>query len=46
MTALSPAGIVLSLCLCQQVEVFIVEQTVHSDEGVPMSCQYYLLSDG
>ncbi|XP_045054424.1 ciliogenesis-associated TTC17-interacting protein isoform X2 [Desmodus rotundus] len=30
----------------QQVEVFIVEQTVHSDEGVPMSCQYYLLSDG
>ncbi|XP_021562233.1 ciliogenesis-associated TTC17-interacting protein, partial [Carlito syrichta] len=30
----------------QQVEVFIVEQTVHSEEGIPMSCQYYLLSDG
>ncbi|KAM5326777.1 LOW QUALITY PROTEIN: ciliogenesis-associated TTC17-interacting protein [Glossophaga mutica] len=30
----------------QQVEVFIVEQAVHSDEGVPMSCLYYLLSDG
>ncbi|XP_036988185.2 ciliogenesis-associated TTC17-interacting protein isoform X1 [Artibeus jamaicensis] len=30
----------------QQVEVFIVEQAVHSDEGIPMSCQYYMLSDG
>ncbi|KAM5267121.1 ciliogenesis-associated TTC17-interacting protein isoform 3-T3 [Hipposideros larvatus] len=30
----------------QQVEVFIVEQTVHSDEGIPMSCQFYLLPDG
>ncbi|XP_054442137.1 ciliogenesis-associated TTC17-interacting protein [Pteronotus mesoamericanus] len=30
----------------QQVEVFIVEQTVHSDEGIPLSCQYYLLPDG
>ncbi|XP_058294286.1 ciliogenesis-associated TTC17-interacting protein isoform X4 [Hylobates moloch] len=30
----------------QQAEVFIVEQTVHSEEGIPMSCQYYLLSDG
>ncbi|KAG8520904.1 Ciliogenesis-associated TTC17-interacting protein, partial [Galemys pyrenaicus] len=30
----------------QQVEVFIVEQNVHSQEGIPMSCQFYLLSDG
>ncbi|KAM9664856.1 ciliogenesis-associated TTC17-interacting protein [Trichechus inunguis] len=30
----------------QQAEVFIVEQTVHSDEGIPMSCQFYLFSDG
>ncbi|KAF5922587.1 hypothetical protein HPG69_017960 [Diceros bicornis minor] len=30
----------------QQVEVFTVEQTVHSEEGIPMSCQFYLLSDG
>ncbi|KAL2775087.1 ciliogenesis-associated TTC17-interacting protein isoform 2 [Daubentonia madagascariensis] len=30
----------------QQAEVFIVEQTVHSEEGIPMSCQYYLLPDG
>uniref|UniRef100_A0A8D1N256 Ciliogenesis-associated TTC17-interacting protein n=1 Tax=Sus scrofa TaxID=9823 RepID=A0A8D1N256_PIG len=30
----------------QQVEVFIVEQTVHSEEGIPMSYQFYLLSDG
>ncbi|DAA32448.1 ciliogenesis-associated TTC17-interacting protein [Bos taurus] len=30
----------------QQVEVFIVEQTVHSEQGIPMSCQFYLLSDG
>ncbi|XP_072817744.1 ciliogenesis-associated TTC17-interacting protein isoform X2 [Vicugna pacos] len=30
----------------QQVEVFIVEQTVHSEKGIPMSCQFYLLSDG
>ncbi|XP_016012220.2 ciliogenesis-associated TTC17-interacting protein isoform X2 [Rousettus aegyptiacus] len=30
----------------QQVEVFMVEQTVHADQGIPMSCQFYLLSDG
>ncbi|XP_032210674.1 ciliogenesis-associated TTC17-interacting protein isoform X1 [Mustela erminea] len=30
----------------QQVEVFIVEQTVHSVKGIPNSCQFYLLSDG
>ncbi|XP_045151937.1 ciliogenesis-associated TTC17-interacting protein isoform X2 [Echinops telfairi] len=30
----------------QQAEVFIIEQTVHSEEGIPMSCQYYLLPDG
>ncbi|XP_059871527.1 ciliogenesis-associated TTC17-interacting protein [Delphinus delphis] len=30
----------------QQVEAFIVEQTVHSEEGIPVSCQFYLLSDG
>ncbi|XP_045337184.1 ciliogenesis-associated TTC17-interacting protein isoform X3 [Leopardus geoffroyi] len=30
----------------QEVDVFIVEQTVHSDEGIPGSCQFYLLSDG
>ncbi|XP_037378040.1 ciliogenesis-associated TTC17-interacting protein [Talpa occidentalis] len=30
----------------QQVEVFIVEHNVHSQEGIPMSCQFYLLSDG
>ncbi|XP_045020523.1 ciliogenesis-associated TTC17-interacting protein isoform X1 [Bubalus bubalis] len=30
----------------QQVEVFIVEQMVHSEQGIPMSCQFYLLSDG
>ncbi|XP_029789705.1 ciliogenesis-associated TTC17-interacting protein isoform X2 [Suricata suricatta] len=29
-----------------QVDVFIVEQTVHSTEGIPTSCQFYLLSDG
>ncbi|XP_045431178.1 ciliogenesis-associated TTC17-interacting protein isoform X2 [Pipistrellus kuhlii] len=29
----------------QQAEAFIVEQTVHSD-GIPFSCQFYLLSDG
>nr|KAF6449772.1 ciliogenesis associated TTC17 interacting protein [Molossus molossus] len=29
-----------------QAEVFIVEQTIHSEEGIPMSCQFYLLSDG
>ncbi|XP_042851255.1 ciliogenesis-associated TTC17-interacting protein isoform X3 [Panthera tigris] len=30
----------------QEVDVFIVEQTVHSNEGIPGSCQFYLLSDG
>uniref|UniRef100_A0A452Q7T9 Ciliogenesis-associated TTC17-interacting protein n=1 Tax=Ursus americanus TaxID=9643 RepID=A0A452Q7T9_URSAM len=30
----------------QQVEVFIMEQTVHSVKGIPNSCQFYLLSDG
>ncbi|XP_053453983.1 ciliogenesis-associated TTC17-interacting protein isoform X1 [Nycticebus coucang] len=30
----------------QQTEVFIVEQTVHSEDSIPMSCQYYLLRDG
>ncbi|XP_044096780.1 ciliogenesis-associated TTC17-interacting protein [Neovison vison] len=30
----------------QQVEVFIVEQRVHSVKGIPNSCQFYLLSDG
>ncbi|XP_021558655.1 ciliogenesis-associated TTC17-interacting protein [Neomonachus schauinslandi] len=30
----------------QQVEVFIVEQTVHSVKGIRNSCQFYLLSDG
>lgn len=30
----------------RQVEVFTVEQTVHSEEGIPMSCQFYLLPDG
>ncbi|XP_036872456.2 ciliogenesis-associated TTC17-interacting protein isoform X3 [Manis javanica] len=30
----------------QQVKVFIVEQTVHSTAGIPMSCQFFLLSDG
>ncbi|XP_069873411.1 ciliogenesis-associated TTC17-interacting protein isoform X3 [Dipodomys merriami] len=30
----------------QQAEVFIVEQTVHSTEGIPMACQFYLLPDG
>nr|XP_030705667.1 ciliogenesis-associated TTC17-interacting protein isoform X2 [Globicephala melas] len=30
----------------QQVEAFTVEQTVHSEEGIPVSCQFYLLSDG
>ncbi|KAM6151946.1 ciliogenesis-associated TTC17-interacting protein [Erethizon dorsatum] len=30
----------------QQAQVFIVEQTVHSEEGIPTSCQFYLLSDG
>ncbi|XP_023415868.1 ciliogenesis-associated TTC17-interacting protein isoform X1 [Cavia porcellus] len=29
----------------QEAQVFIVEQTVHS-EGIPMACQFYLLSDG
>ncbi|KAM7105196.1 ciliogenesis-associated TTC17-interacting protein isoform 2-T2 [Molossus nigricans] len=29
-----------------QAEVFIVEQTIHSEEGIPMSCQFYLLCDG
>ncbi|XP_048201690.1 ciliogenesis-associated TTC17-interacting protein [Perognathus longimembris pacificus] len=30
----------------QQAEVFIIEQMVHSVEGIPMACQFYLLSDG
>ncbi|XP_036176764.1 ciliogenesis-associated TTC17-interacting protein isoform X2 [Myotis myotis] len=30
----------------QQADAFIVEQTVHSVEGIPFSCQFYLLSDG
>ncbi|XP_004864654.2 ciliogenesis-associated TTC17-interacting protein [Heterocephalus glaber] len=30
----------------QQAQVFIVEQTMHSEEGIPTSCQFYLLSDG
>ncbi|XP_004638303.2 ciliogenesis-associated TTC17-interacting protein [Octodon degus] len=30
----------------QEAQAFIVEQTVHSEEGIPMSCQFYLLSDG
>ncbi|XP_066201521.1 ciliogenesis-associated TTC17-interacting protein isoform X2 [Saccopteryx leptura] len=30
----------------QESEVFIVEQTIHSDECVPMACQFYLLPDG
>ncbi|XP_042535091.1 ciliogenesis-associated TTC17-interacting protein [Dipodomys spectabilis] len=30
----------------QQAEVLIVEQTVHSTEGIPMACQFYLLPDG
>ncbi|XP_049568602.1 ciliogenesis-associated TTC17-interacting protein isoform X2 [Orcinus orca] len=30
----------------QQVEAFIVEQTVHSEQGIPVSCQFHLLSDG
>ncbi|XP_026977319.1 ciliogenesis-associated TTC17-interacting protein isoform X2 [Sagmatias obliquidens] len=30
----------------QQVEAFIVEQTVHSEQGIPVSCQFYLFSDG
>ncbi|XP_006867924.1 PREDICTED: uncharacterized protein C2orf62 homolog [Chrysochloris asiatica] len=30
----------------QQAKVFIVEQTVHSEENIPMSCQFYLFSDG
>uniref|UniRef100_A0A8C5JX64 Ciliogenesis-associated TTC17-interacting protein n=2 Tax=Jaculus jaculus TaxID=51337 RepID=A0A8C5JX64_JACJA len=30
----------------QEAEMFIVEQTVHSDENIPFSCQFYLLSDG
>ncbi|XP_058520988.1 ciliogenesis-associated TTC17-interacting protein isoform X1 [Ochotona princeps] len=30
----------------QQAPVFIVEQTVHSEEGIPMAWQFYLLSDG
>ncbi|XP_055967603.1 ciliogenesis-associated TTC17-interacting protein [Sorex fumeus] len=30
----------------QQVKVFIVEQNIHSQEGIPLSCQFYLLSDG
>lgn len=30
----------------QQVEVFIMEQTLHSVKGIPNSCQFYLLSDG
>ncbi|KAH0513485.1 Natural resistance-associated macrophage protein 1 [Microtus ochrogaster] len=30
----------------QQAEMFIVEQTIHSEEDIPFSCQFYLLSDG
>ncbi|XP_049624891.1 ciliogenesis-associated TTC17-interacting protein [Suncus etruscus] len=30
----------------QQVEVFVVEQNIHSQVGIPSSCQFYLLSDG
>lgn len=30
----------------QQSEVFIVEHTVHSNEGIPMSWQFYMLRDG
>eukprot|EP00072_Mus_musculus_P074359 XP_017176122.1 PREDICTED: ciliogenesis-associated TTC17-interacting protein isoform X4 [Mus musculus] len=30
----------------QQAKMFIVEQTIHSEEGIPFSCQYYLLPDG
>lgn len=30
----------------QQAEVFIVEHTVHSDEGIPTSWQFYMLCDG
>ncbi|KAG3275225.1 ciliogenesis associated TTC17 interacting protein [Ictidomys tridecemlineatus] len=30
----------------QQSEVFIVEHTVHSNEGIPMSWQFYMLCDG
>jgi hypothetical protein len=30
----------------QEAEVFIVEQAVQSDEGIPSSWQFYLLSDG
>ncbi|XP_060049886.1 ciliogenesis-associated TTC17-interacting protein [Erinaceus europaeus] len=29
-----------------EAEVFIVEQTVHSEDGIPVSCQFYLLPDG
>ncbi|XP_016052386.1 PREDICTED: ciliogenesis-associated TTC17-interacting protein [Miniopterus natalensis] len=30
----------------RQAQVFIVAQTTHSNEGIPVSCQFYLLSDG
>ncbi|XP_047402119.1 ciliogenesis-associated TTC17-interacting protein [Sciurus carolinensis] len=30
----------------QQSEVFILEHTVHASEGIPMSWQFYMLSDG
>nr|XP_017198599.1 ciliogenesis-associated TTC17-interacting protein [Oryctolagus cuniculus] len=30
----------------QQAPAFIVEQTVHSEEGIPMSWQFYMFSDG
>ncbi|XP_004617245.3 ciliogenesis-associated TTC17-interacting protein [Sorex araneus] len=30
----------------QQAKVFIVEQNIHSQEGIPLSYQFYLLSDG
>lgn len=30
----------------QQAEMFIVEQTIHSEEDIPFACQFYLLSDG
>ncbi|KAM5228719.1 ciliogenesis-associated TTC17-interacting protein [Ctenodactylus gundi] len=30
----------------QEAKVFIVEQNVHSEQGIPTSCQFYMLSDG
>ncbi|XP_043853237.1 ciliogenesis-associated TTC17-interacting protein isoform X2 [Dromiciops gliroides] len=30
----------------EQAEVLVVEQTMHSDEDIPMTWQYYLLPDG